>query len=56
MGQVPGMNAKLSETWAGPFEVVARLNAVNYKVKSLTGKSKLMVRSVCAWTIGSSTQ
>ena len=39
-GRVPGMNAKLSEAWAGPFEVVARLNAVNYKVKSLTGKSK----------------
>ena len=34
------MNGKLSEAWAGPFEVVARLNAVNYKVKSLTGKSK----------------
>ena len=39
-GRVPGMNAKLSEAWAGPFEVVARLNAVNYKVNSLSGKSK----------------
>ena len=42
--RLPGMDHKLSEAWSGPWEVVGRLNAVNYKIKKLDerGKSKVV--------------
>ena len=32
----PGLTPKLQEAWSGPYEVEQKLNAVNYKIKSLT--------------------
>ncbi len=41
--RIPGMDCKLAEAWSGPWEVVARLNAVNYRVKRLSEKGKQRV-------------
>lgn len=41
--RVPGLDRKLSEAWAGPLEVLKRLNAVNYKVRDVSGKGKARV-------------
>ena len=41
--RVPSLCHKLQESWTGPFEVVERLNRVNYKVKESDGKSRVKV-------------
>ena len=39
--RVPGMDHKLAEVWSGPWEVVARLNAVNYQLIRLLVQANL---------------
>ena len=40
---LPGLDHKLKEVWSGPWEVVERLNKVNYWVKLVNGKGKAKV-------------
>ena len=41
--RLPGLDHKLKEAWSGPWEVVERLNQVNYQVKLVNGKGKVRV-------------
>ena len=39
----PGLDKKLSDSWLGPFEVIKRLNIVNYRIRGVTGKGRTRV-------------
>ena len=40
--RIPGMTAKLEESWRGPYPVVEKLNRVNYRVDVGKGRSKVL--------------
>ena len=40
--RVPGMVAKLEESWHGPYPVVGKLNRVDYRVEMSKGKPKVL--------------
>ena len=37
----PGMTPKLEESWLGPFPVTERLNRVNYRLKTTSGRAEV---------------
>ncbi|RNA32039.1 krab-a domain-containing, partial [Brachionus plicatilis] len=38
-----GKNPKLSKSWKGPNEVLAKITELTYKIKQINGKKKLIV-------------
>jgi len=40
------MDSKLEDSWSGPLEVVAKLSAVNYRIRATTGKGKARVAHI----------
>ena len=40
--RLPGLDNKFAESWSGPWEVVGRLSAVNYRIKKLEERGKKM--------------
>ncbi|CAF1015875.1 unnamed protein product [Brachionus calyciflorus] len=38
-----GKNPKLAKLWKGPFEIIEILGPVNYKIKALNGKKRIVV-------------
>ena len=41
--RLPGLDNKLAESWSGPWEVLGRLSAVNYRIKKLEERGKKKV-------------
>ncbi len=42
LNRTPGINGKLEEAWQGPYEVVERVNRVNYKIALGRGRTKVV--------------
>ena len=40
--RIPGMSHKLAESWHGPYPVIERLNAVDYRVEVGKGRKKVL--------------
>ena len=40
--RIPGMIPKLKESWNGPFEIIQKLNRVDYRIELSKGKSKVL--------------
>ena len=43
LSRLPGLDHKLDEAWSGPWEVVERLNKVNYRIKKVDGTGRARV-------------
>ena len=39
--RVPGMCAKLENSWEGPYKVVEQISPVNYRIMEENGKGKM---------------
>ena len=40
--RIPGLTAKLEESWKGPFPVTQKLNRVNYRVETSRGRTSVL--------------
>ena len=40
--RIPGLTAKLEESWRGPFPVTKKLNRVNYRVETSKGRASVL--------------
>ncbi len=41
--RIPGLNGKLEDSWEGPFIVLKKLSAVNYRIEEVDGRKKKKV-------------